>query len=161
MTENTKKGGRPRGYKPEYVQLAHNYTLLGATQDQLAEFFNVSAATVKSWTKHRTEFADAIKRGKILADAEIASSLFRRGTGYPYTEVTTREIKNPAGEVTSYETVTVTSEMPPDTDACIFWLTNRQPDKWRNRLEIEHADKRESSTTDRDTPATPQQDDAA
>ncbi|MDT4330858.1 helix-turn-helix domain-containing protein [Methylomonas sp. MED-D] len=157
MAENTKKGGRPRGYRPQYVQLAHNYTLLGATEGQLAEFFNVSAATVKSWTKHRPEFADAIKRGKILADAEVANGLFRRGTGYPYTEVTTREIKNPAGEVTSVEVVTVTSEIPPDTEACIFWLTNRQPDKWRNRLEIEHADKRESSTPDQDTPATPQQ----
>ncbi|OAI11897.1 hypothetical protein A1507_19515 [Methylomonas koyamae] len=138
MTEDTKKRGRPRGYKPEYVQLAHNYTLLGATQEQLGEFFNVSASTVDAWIKRNPEFADAIKRGRILADAEVAANLFRRATGYPYTEVTTREIKNAASEVTSFEVVTVTSEMPPDTDACIFLLTNRQQDKWRDRTEVVH-----------------------
>ncbi len=28
---------------------------------------------------------------------------------------------------------------PPDTTACIFWLKNRQRDKWRDRLDHEHS----------------------
>ncbi|OAI24558.1 hypothetical protein [Methylomonas koyamae] len=158
MTEDTKKRGRPRGYKPEYVQLAHNYTLLGATQEQLSEFFNVSASTVDAWIKRHPEFADAIKRGRILADAEVAADgLFRRATGYRYSEVTTREIKNEAGEVLSIESVTVTREIPPDTDACIFWLKNRQPNKWRDRTEVVHYDQPKPEAQD-DGTAEPNQD---
>lgn len=35
-------------------------------------------------------------------------------------------------------------------DACIFWLTNRQPDKWRNKFEVDHTDMREPGKTDSD-----------
>jgi hypothetical protein len=31
--------GQPTLYKPEYCGLAHNYCLLGATNAELAEFF--------------------------------------------------------------------------------------------------------------------------
>ena len=34
--------GRPSMYRPEYATLAKNYTLLGADDAQLAEFFEVS-----------------------------------------------------------------------------------------------------------------------
>ncbi|MDR8011858.1 terminase, partial [Escherichia coli] len=27
---------------------------------------------------------------------------------------------------------------PPDTTAAIFWLKNRQKDKWRDKQEVEH-----------------------
>lgn len=28
----------------------------------------------------------------------------------------------------------VIKEIPPDTTALIFWLKNRRPDKWRNKI---------------------------
>ncbi|WNB74548.1 helix-turn-helix domain-containing protein [Methylomonas koyamae] len=157
MTEDTKKRGRPRGYKPEYVQLAHNYTLLGAPQEQLGEFFNVAVETIEVWIKRHPEFADAIKQGRILADAEVAANLFRRATGYQHSETTTRETRSASGVVLSIESVTVTREIPPDTDACIFWLKNRQPDKWRDRTEVVHYDQPKPEAQD-DGTAEPNQD---
>ncbi|WP_300485812.1 hypothetical protein [Methylobacter sp.] len=49
----TKKhpGGRPTAYKPEYAEQAYNYSLLGATDKQLAEFFRVSVRTINAWKK--------------------------------------------------------------------------------------------------------------
>jgi hypothetical protein len=37
--------GRPSSY-PDLCELAHNYCLLGATNDELAEFFGVSPRTI-------------------------------------------------------------------------------------------------------------------
>lgn len=33
------------------------------------------------------------------------------------------------------ETTTVTRRLPPDVDACIFLLTNADPETWKNRRE--------------------------
>ena len=30
--------------------------------------------------------------------------------------------------------------MPPDTTAQIFWLKNRKPEKWRDRVEVQNND---------------------
>ena len=35
--------------------------------------------------------------------------------------------------------IDVSDEMPPDTTAAIFWLKNRQPDKWREKQELAHS----------------------
>lgn len=152
MTKQQNKTGRPPiTFSPVYVEMAHNYCLLGADDAQLAKFFNVPASTIDKWKKDYPDFAGAIKSGRIMADAEVAASLYRRATGYQETEVTTREIKSPSGEVVSIETVTVTRHLPPDTAACIFWLKNRQPTLWHDKLEVEYTDKREPKKTDSDT----------
>ena len=40
--------GRPSSYSPDLCELAHNYCLLGATNDELAEFFGGSPRTPSS-----------------------------------------------------------------------------------------------------------------
>ena len=47
MEENEKdKGGAPTKFKTEYINLAFNYCLLGATDKQLAAFFEVNIDTI-------------------------------------------------------------------------------------------------------------------
>lgn len=149
-TETPKKNGRPQICWHERAQEAHNYALLGAKDVEIAQFLGISLSALKLAKKKHQSFGDAIKRGRILADAEVAARLYLRCTGYESTEVTTREIRSESGELLSIETVTVTRAMPPDVDACIFWLTNRQPDKWRNKFEVDHTDMREPGKTDSD-----------
>lgn len=139
---NTKKhaGGRPTDFKPEYVEQAHNYCLLGATDAKLADFFKVSEKTINSWKKQHPEFADALYRGKALADAQVAQSLFKRATGYSHQET---HINCYEGEIIQTE---ITKHYAPDTTACIFWLKNRQPDKWRDKVEVASTHKLDKET---------------
>lgn len=123
-------GGRPTAYKPEFIEQAYNYCLLGATDVQLAEFFNVTESTINLWKKKQPEFADALKRGKMFADALVAHSLFKRANGYSHPET---HINFHEGKITQTE---ITKHYPPDTTACIFWLKNRQPKFWRDKVEI-------------------------
>ncbi|SDY78195.1 hypothetical protein [Nitrosomonas sp. Nm33] len=47
MIRNQKKPtGRPTSYRPEYAEQAYKLCLLGATDKQLAEFFNVVESTI-------------------------------------------------------------------------------------------------------------------
>ena len=121
--------GQPTSYKPEYCELAHNYCLLGATNDALAGFFGVAARTVDNWIATHPDFADAVHRGRAVADAGVVRALFDRALGFSH-EVTRTTVYR--GEE---HTITNTVSYPPDTQACMFWLRNRQRPYWQAKVE--------------------------
>lgn len=124
-------GGRPSSYKPEFAEQARKLCRLGATDEELAEFFGVSKQTVNSWKKAHPEFLSSLKLGKDLSDAEVADKLFHRATGYSHKAVKFFVI---AGKVVSKQYV---EHYPPDTAAAIFWLKNRRKLQWRNAPDAE------------------------
>ena len=125
--------GRKTSFKQEYIQLAENYALLGATDAEIAEFFSVSEQTLNSWKKKFPQFLESLKKGKAVADSNVASKLYNRAIGYDCkaTKIVTYE-----GKVT--DQVEYVEHYPPDTTAAIFWLKNRQPGKWRDKKEVEN-----------------------
>ena len=125
------KDGRPTKYKDEYSGKAYKLCLLGATDAELADFFEVNEDTINEWKKVHPEFSESLKKGKKIADAEIASKLYHRAKGYEHPELVTATFQ---GVIT--DTMIVTKHYPPDTTAAIFWLKNRQKDKWRDKQEI-------------------------
>jgi DNA-binding XRE family transcriptional regulator len=122
--------GRPTAYKNEYSEQAYKLCLLGATDVQLADFFGVSKQTVNAWKMAHPEFLDSLKRGKDVADTMVAESLYQRAIGYSHPDV---HISNYQGEITITD---ITKHYPPDTVAAIFWLKNRQPRKWKDKIEV-------------------------
>ena len=121
--------GQPTLYKPEYCELAHNYCLLGATNEVLANFFDVAPRTVDNWIATHPDFANSVYRGRAVADAVIVRALFERAKGFSH-QVTRTTLYQ--GEE---RTVTNTVSYPPDTTACMFWLRNRQRQYWRAKAE--------------------------
>ena len=140
------KTGRPTKLdKMNYSDVA-KLCAAGLTDAQLAEVFGVHVDTVGQW-KRDVRFYRALK-SKGIADKQVEASLWKRAIGYEYSEVTTEhrrifeDILNEAGEIidkkeSSHLVVTkiVTKKQPADILACIFWLKNRQPDKWRDKTE--------------------------
>ena len=123
--------GRPSSYREEYASQAEKLCKLGATDAELAEFFEVSEQTINSWKSQYPEFLESIKKGKTIADAEVASKLFHRATGYEHPDV---DIKVIDGQVVITDLI---KHYPPDTAAGIFWLKNRQKGKWRDKVDHE------------------------
>lgn len=130
------KGGRPSSYKKEYTEQAYNYCLLGATDKDLAAFFDVSEQTINSWKEKQPEFLESLKRGKEIADAVVASKLYHRAIGYEHIETITASYQ---GQIT--DKLDVIKHYAPDPTAAIFWLKNRQPDKWRDKQEVDLGNK--------------------
>ena len=123
--------GRPTLYRDEYAEQARKLCLLGATDKELADFFSVAIDTINEWKNVHSEFSASIKEGKDLADATVADRLFKRATGYQHHAV---KIFNDQG---APMVVGYTEHYPPDTTAAIFWLKNRQRDKWRDKQDVE------------------------
>jgi transcriptional regulator with XRE-family HTH domain len=123
-------GGRPTKYKDEYPDQAYKLCLLGHTDAELAEFFEVAESTINEWKSKHEEFSESIKKGKAIADAEVAVSLYKRATGYSHPDV---HFSSYEGKVTKTDYV---KQYPPDPTAAIFWLKNRQAKLWRDKQEI-------------------------
>lgn len=129
------KVGRPSKYQDQFPEQAFKLCLLGATDAEMADFFEVSEATVNNWKQQHPEFLEALKRGKQEADAQVAQSLYRRALGYSHKAVKiVADAKSGQEHIVPY-----TERYPPDTTAAIFWLKNRRPDLWRDKQNIEHS----------------------
>ena len=126
-----KKGGAPTKYKKEYSEQARKLCLLGFIDDQLADFFRVSVATINNWKKNHREFLESLKAGKVVADANVSASLYNRAIGYTHLE---DKIFNNNGIALIVETE---KHYPPDPISIKYWLNNRQPEMWRERVELD------------------------
>ncbi|QES94394.1 terminase [Empedobacter brevis] len=126
-----KRVGAPSLYKTEYNEQARKLCLLGATDAELGDFFNVTETTINNWKIDFPEFFESIKKGKEYADANVANKLYNRALGYEHEE---DKIFNDQGVPLIVPTI---KHYPPDTAAAIFWLKNRQPAKWREKQEVE------------------------
>lgn len=132
MAEKEKnKQGRPSKFKDEFNEQAYKLCLLGATDKELAEFFEVNEDTINEWKRSKEGFSESLKKGKQIADAEVANKLFKRATGYSHDDV---DIKIYEGEVII---TPLTKHYPPDTTAAIFWLKNRQRKNWKDKQEVD------------------------
>ena len=123
------KRGRPTKFDPQVCRQAERLCKLGATDAELADFFQVNEDTIYSWKKDHPEFSEALKKGKTLADATVADRLYMRATGYRHLAF---KMFVHEGKVLTKRYV---EHYPPDTGAAIFWLKNRRPDLWRDRVE--------------------------
>ena len=130
-------GARPSLFKPEYVELVEKFAMLGATDKDLASVFEVSLSTIEAWKRDKVEFLNALKRGKAQADAEVASKLFHRATGYEHPEDDIRTVSLGEGGGSQIVITPTVKHYPPDTTAAIFWLKNRRPDLWRDKVHQE------------------------
>ncbi len=123
--------GRPSKYKSEYVEQASHLCRLGATDQEIADFFHVDNTTIWRWKSSFPEFCNALKSGKEAADERVERSLYHKAVGYTHDAV---KIFMPAGaEKPVY--AKYREHVPPDTTAGIFWLKNRRSDEWRDRSE--------------------------
>ena len=123
--------GRPTKYKPEYDDQVVKLCKLGATDKDIADFFEISEATVNNWKIEYPSFLESIKRGTIVADMEVANSLHKRATGYEQEVVKVFQFQ---GEPII---VPVIEKIAPDTGAAMAWLKNRRPRDWRDKQDLE------------------------
>jgi hypothetical protein len=126
--------GRPTLYRPDYCELARNYCLLGATNEELGGFFEVTSRTIDNWIAVHPEFATAVREARALADARVARCLYQRAVGHEH------KVERTVWHLGKERTFEDRLYYPPDVRACIFWLRNRQPQSWNGRPKAPEAD---------------------
>jgi hypothetical protein len=128
-----KDGARLPKYKREFAKQARKACEMGATDRDLAELFGVKTSTIWRWRCEHKEFCSALVVGKLHADAIVERSLYQRAVGYSYDAVKINQYEG-AAVITDY-----TEHVPPDPGSMKLWLTNRQPEKWREKVDIDHS----------------------
>ena len=123
--------GRPSKFKPEFIAQAEKLCKLGATDMEIADFFEVEVRTVYRWKAENEQFCQALKAGKDEADDRVERSLFARANGYEHDEVDIRVVNQAIVQTQ------IRKYYPPDTTAAIFWLKNRKPKEWRETKAVE------------------------
>lgn len=122
----SKKPGRPSSFKPEYVEQAQKLCALGATDEEMAGFFEVAVSTFYLWKNQHPEFSEALKSAKAAADDRVERSLYNRAVGYTFDSEKVFQFQ---GQIVR---APVKEHVPPDTTAAIFWLKNRRAKEWRD-----------------------------
>ena len=143
-TSKDKTSGRPKSLtnkdKEKIVRLAK----FGFTDDQISEVFGITKQTLNNYKKYDPVFFDSLKASKLLADVDVIDSLYKRALGMKVKEEKAMSVSD--GHMGAHiEKVEVWKELPPDPTSMIFWLKNRQPDKFREK--VEHFSEQEISVT--------------
>jgi hypothetical protein len=124
-------------YTDEFPALAEMYAREGMIEVDIAKKLGVSETTFESYKNKYPEFLAALKRGKEPVDFQVECALLKRALGYTYTETKREMVKLDDGaDVVRSMTETI-KEVVPDVTAQIFWLKNRNPQRWRDVKGVE------------------------
>lgn len=125
--------GRPTKFsdviKTKIIELAES----GKTEDEIASFIGVHPNTLLLWKKKHQDLMWALKEAKSIADELVEASLFRRACGYTHPAEKHFLTKDPVTGEQTILTHDYEEHYPPSEVAAIFWLKNRQPERWREK----------------------------
>ena len=119
-------------YKKDFPEILRHYAELrpdfSASPGECAAVFGVQAETVRNWMNQHPDFRQAIEDISFHLNLRVENALLKTACGYEYTEV-----KDVDGS-----SITKTIKLVPGNVAAQkFWLTNRSPDRWRDKVEQE------------------------
>ena len=112
--------------------LLEGWARSGLTDEQIAKNIGINRTTLYDWKKKEVNIADALKRGKEVIDFEVENALLKKALGYT---ITIKEEK--LDKDGCVHTLEKDVHIPPDTTAQIFWLKNRKPNNWKDRVETD------------------------
>lgn len=137
------KGKYEQWLEPEGLLRLEGWARDGLTDEQIAHNIGIHRDTLIQWKKKYPDIADTLKKAKDVVDREVENALFKKACGYTvelrkpmkvkrvvYNEETGRKLEEYEEVVDTVEEVHV----PADTTAQIFWLKNRKPEAWRDKV---------------------------
>lgn len=117
--------------QPEKIKEIEEMAASGMFEKDIAAKIGVARQTWFSWKNDFPSFSDAIKRGFSRRCQVAESSLNKLIKGYDYEETRT-ELTIKDDQVVGSKQITITKHVPPNLGAVIFFLTNANPEKWKN-----------------------------
>ncbi len=114
----------------------------GFSDEEIAKRAHITMIEYDSWKRRYKKFYDAIEIGRREADFSVVEALYKRAVGYSVATKKTHKLKHvdfdPATgkKLREYEELAFADDedhIPPDLRAGIFWLKNRQPERWSEK----------------------------
>lgn len=118
--------------EPEGLLLLEGWARDGLTDGQIAQNVGIGIRTLYEWKDKHPQISQALKKGKEVVDIQVENALLKRALGYDFQE---ERIETSAKDGT--KVIQTIKHVPADVTAQIFWLKNRRPDKWRDKVPAE------------------------
>lgn len=117
----------------------------GLSEEQIAKNMGVAYSTFRTWKDKHEEFAEILKKSKEVCDRIVENALFERCQTRTITVKKPIKLKQAVYDETGKyvgfdETITYADEevvVPADVKAITFWLKNRKPNDWKDKVEEE------------------------
>lgn len=108
----------------------------GAKLKDFLAAFGIDNKTYYGWMR-KSEYSEAIKKAKeefrVNLKDKIVKSLAKSATGYEYMQVSTEYENTASDKPRIKKQVKKNIVVDPNVGACIFLLTNLDPEHWKNR----------------------------
>lgn len=151
MAKRKRRHGRPKKIHPpkprggvtkfneamstKIIELAQQ----GCTNEEIADLIGVHRNTLFMWKQKNLDLMVALKQANWFANEMVEASLFRRACGYTHPAeahfLDKQIVEDPVtGEKSIRSSVLVhhyEKHYPPSEQAAQFWLTNRDPERWK------------------------------
>lgn len=129
---------------PKGLDILRGLARRGLSDEDIAKSIGIGKATLYRWKASNESIRDALRDGKLVADLTVESALFKKATGFVVTDTkTTSFLDKETGELVEGKTEVTTKHVLPDTLAIMFWLKNRRPDLWKDKI-VEQGDATET-----------------
>lgn len=130
----TKRGKYKDWLETDKLTLLEGWARSGLSNEQIANNIGISTVTLYDWINKYPNISNAIKKGKEVSDYEVENAMFKSALGYEVEEVKTFIEKTEDGKEKK-KIERTTKHVAPNVTAQIFWLKNRKPNEWRDRVE--------------------------
>lgn len=101
----------------------------GLTNQEIEVTLGFKSGGLNKLLLRNPDLRDLFDEARDDPNYRVTQSLFKRAMGYQTKEITKKDGK---------PVQVVLKEVPADVVACIFWLKNRDPKKWRDIVEHKH-----------------------
>ena len=136
------KRGRKTYYTPDRIERICKVIAQGGTDKAAFEAGGISQTQFYEWLNEKPEFAEAVKNARRQfqewQDKEMVkkaqASLVRLICGEEYTETTSEFGLDENNQPIQKKQKQVTKKVLPNVTAIIFALTNRDSERWKNRM---------------------------
>lgn len=134
LPENAKKykGKHEESMAEEVARLAR----FGCTNEEIAEFYNITIATFQRYERDIKEFRDALMEGRMLDSMKSVDSLHKQALGYFVEEEEEAEHVTRQGDIVTLKKKTK-KWIQPSATAAIYLLKTRHGDKWMDIIRTE------------------------
>ena len=134
MIKIGRKGNYAEWLTDDGLTIIQGWARDGLTNEQIAHNIGVTGRTFNEWVSRFPSLSSCLKKGKAPVDIEVENALLKRALGYTDEETITEIIELPGGKQRK-QVRKVKKVFPPDVTAQIFWLKNRKPKQWREKVE--------------------------
>lgn len=128
---------------PDKAELLSSWCRKGLNEFEIAKEMGISRSTLNEWKKKFPDISDTLRRTRAYAHACVENALFRRATGYTVPLLKQFKVRMPVFDKTGEKVIGWEEQLqegkeemhvPADTKAIIFYLKNRLPEDWKEKI---------------------------